>query len=99
MPYIKNDQRLQLNVDINTLARRISEVSQGDDSSFCGILNYCITRLILSSIKTRFGNIRYYMICLIDGVLTNVGREIYRRVSEKYEDRKIEENGDLEEFL
>jgi len=97
MPYIKQEDRDKYDPILRELRNKIVENCKTTEE-VPGALNYCITVLILSSINKKFGKIKYHLICMIDGVLTNVGREIYRRISVKYEDKKINENGDLKEF-
>lgn len=97
MPYIKQEQREKLNSAIDELSDRIvSMVKSEDDSAFAGILNYVSTRLALSIIRKKFGKIRYWMIAVITGVFKNVADEFYRRLAVPYEDKKIDEEGDVD---
>ena len=94
MPYIKHEIRKKLDPLIESLANRIG--AEPDD--FTGILNYVITTLVLKIIQNRYTNIKYWMIASITGVFKNVSDEFYRRVVIPYEDKKIQENGDITEF-
>jgi hypothetical protein len=58
-----------------------------------GDLNYAITQTILRYL--RRDRLSYDRIAMITGVLENVKQEFYRRVASPYEDKKIEENGDV----
>lgn len=97
MPYVKPEQRKELDEAIETLSHSIVANSK-DHTDLPGNLNYCITRLIMRCFKSKFGVIKYWMIAMIDGVLENVQREFYRRVASPYEDQKIQESGDVEEY-
>jgi len=84
MPYINKDQReyfdQYLNEDFLTSLPYITS----------GELNYLITKLLIS---TEPKNYRDYNKLI--GVLESVKLELYRRLIAKYEDKKIEENGDV----
>lgn len=59
-----------------------------------GDLNFCIMNLVIGYAKQK--GRRYFAFEDIDGALTEVGREFFRRVVAPYEDEKIKENGDLD---
>lgn len=61
--------------------------------STAGELNYAITRLCLSYLHGRPGS--YADLNEVVGVLECAKQEFYRRMAVPYEDRKIEENGDV----
>lgn len=88
MPYITQGQRNNLDIEIEELSNKIKQYSI---SQWPGILNYCITRLILKTIPEK----RYYAIAAICGVLKNVSDEFYRRFAGPYEDEQIILNGDV----
>jgi len=100
MPYIKKELRPNLDIAIDELVTRIQNTTENDDTLVSGVLNYCITRILLSTLLKRFGSVKYNVMCMIDGVLSNVGREIYRRVTGPYEDQKIKDSkgGEVKEF-
>jgi hypothetical protein len=83
MPYIKQEQRIEIE---KNLAELFSH--QYTD----GQLNYIITRLLLNNIG---GNLNYAEVNKTMGVLECVKQEFYRRVAGPYEDKKIAENGDV----
>jgi hypothetical protein len=58
-----------------------------------GELNYCLTKLAIAYIQQR--GLRYATINDILGAFTGAAHEFYRRVAAPYEDRKIQENGDV----
>jgi hypothetical protein len=98
MPYIKQDQRKELDPAIDALVSRIKYVTSemdNDDKAVCGVLNYCLSRLIIKLIKARFGVVKYWIINMICGTLSNVSSEFYRKTATPYEEEKITENGDL----
>ena len=104
MPYIKPESRKKLDSFINELAKQIVEISKQEESegAFAGLLNYSCTRLALEVVKSRFGHFRYWLIAIVSGVFSNVSEEFYRRLATPYEDKQIENYGDVdlyEEFL
>lgn len=62
-----------------------------------GNLNYLITKLMAQYVKEN--GLNYRTINDVVGVLTCAKDEFYRRVVVPYEDSKIEENGDVEQYL
>ena len=89
MPYIKRNDRLQYDPLVTELAFQLYEVE--DLLQRAGHVNYIITTLLLQSFPVK----RYGTMALVDGVLTGVGREYYRRRVAPYEDAAIKRNGDL----
>ena len=63
------------------------------DSTPGGDINYIVTRLLTHWIEAR--GVSYTVIADVVGVLETAKLELYRRVAGPYEDRKIEENGDV----
>ena len=57
-----------------------------------GEINYIFSRIVNSFFKRHKS---YTTICEIDGILSGVAKEFYRRKAVPYEDEKIKENGDL----
>ena len=100
MPYIKKELRPNLDIAIDELVTRIKNTTENDDTLVSGVLNYCITRILLETLLRRIGAVKYNAMCMIDGVLSNIGREIYRRVTGPYEDQKIKDpkGGEVKEF-
>ena len=58
-----------------------------------GELNFQITNLVLDYLATK--GTSYGTFCEIEGVLSHVSKEVYRRRVVDYEDEKIKENGDV----
>lgn len=81
MPYIKEEDRYRLDVEPHP--------TNG------GELNYLFTMLALNYFEENGG--RYQQINDIVGALEGAKLEFYRRVAAPYEDKKIEENGDVYE--
>jgi len=100
MPYISRDHRPKLDLLIDRLAEQIVHEAQGMgyDGAFAGILNYTCTRLALKVVRLRFGAMRYWIIAMVTGTFKNIADEFYRRLGEPYENRQIEDNGDVDLF-
>ena len=101
MPYVerKHRNRFDIHVEkvVDDIARSISdknveEFDSKDVLDCSGSLNYVITRICGSFVS---GRVCYSKIAVLTGVLENVKQEFYRRLASPYEDRKIEENGDV----
>ncbi len=98
MPYIKEKYRTEVQSDLDHLVFNIIKIRDENnlkDMDLLGILNYCITTLILLFVSRTAGKIRYYLIAGITGVLENVKQEFYRKVAAGYEDVKEEEEGEV----
>lgn len=89
MPYIKQADRLQYAVLVEELALLLRKTENQMDRA--GHANYVITTLLLAA----FPNRKYATMALVDGIITDIGREYYRRRATPYEDEKIAENGDV----
>lgn len=85
MPYIKPEQRKELECDCGCLPFRTM--------SNPGELNYKITLLLLDYLNVH--DLKYQTINDIMGALEGAKAEFYRRVAIPYEDKKIKENGDV----
>jgi hypothetical protein len=100
MPYIAPELRRELDPLIEALAHRLA--AQAEDASydgaFTGLLNYACTRLALAVVRCRFGHLRYWLIASVSGVFQNIAAEFYRRVAVPYEDRQMEQSGDVDLF-
>jgi len=97
MPYIKEEDRRQLDLYIDGLAEAIVRRAKGNgDAAYAGLLNYSCTRLALRVIFLQFGKLRYWLIATTVGVFHNVADEFYRRLTGPYEDIQIEKNGDVD---
>lgn len=93
MPYIKQEDRPQLDIHVDALAEEIKKTAAkyGYDGAFAGLMNYACTRLALKVNPAR----RYWTIALISGVFRNIADEFYRRYAAPYEDEQIKNNGDV----
>lgn len=90
MPYIKKEQRETLDKQITELAAAI-EKQHTDVDLDPGILNYVVTKLILDlNFRRNYKNFN-----AVVGALECCKLELYRRGIAPYEDKKIQENGDV----
>lgn len=87
MPYIAPGRRPLYDDSIAALAAKLEAGTPGGD------INYIITRLLIHWIRKR--GLSYSVLADAVGVLETAKLELYRRVAGPYEDRKIEENGDV----
>lgn len=96
MPYIKQDYRNVLNVDLAGLRNTIKSLPPQD---VCGILNYVITNLLTTvPDQANNGNWNYSTINSVVGMLECVKQEFYRRLASPYEDECISKNGDIDVY-
>lgn len=87
MPYITQQERIELDPEINAL---VEKLKKGPQDKLDGRLNYVITRLLVQLYSSSYYNFNRAM-----GVLASVTQEYYRRKVAPYEDQKIKENGDV----
>lgn len=87
MPYIKNEDRPEIDKLLDPLIKCLQETPVEEQD---GKVDYTITRILKSTYTKRFFNFNRAM-----GVLSSVTFEFYRRVVGPYEDEKIKENGDV----
>lgn len=93
MPYIKQEQRAQVDAQIKKLANSILNTI-GDDKTQCaGVLNYAITKL-LSEVYT-LNKVRYNDLNEIIGMFECCKQEFYRMCITPYENLKLLENGSV----
>lgn len=100
MPYINEDERLELDTGIENLVSLIKNTKSSLNNpqelkNHLGRINYCFSRIVCGVM----GDISYSKIAMITGVLENIKQEFYRRLAAPYEDQKIIENGDIPEYL
>jgi len=88
MPYIKPEIRPRFDECVDEIALNISNV---------GELNYVITRLALKYVQDK--GLSYSTLSTVVGTLRLVCTEIEQRLVRDYEDGKINENGDVREYL
>lgn len=84
MPYVSKEVRSELDDKINYAGRNISSA---------GELNYLITNLVQEFIAENGKS--YNTLNAAIGALECAKLELYRRVTAKYEDEKIQQNGDV----
>ena len=99
MPYITEEERLELDNAIEVMTKAIKEyktalVNPHNFGNFLGRINYCFSRVL----SIVMGDVSYGKIAMATGVLENIKQEFYRRVASKYEDAKIVSNGDIKEY-
>lgn len=84
MPYIEKRSQEKINLPLNSLSKNIDTVDS---------LNYCITKFCLKFLNRS--TLSYITLNEIIGVLECAKLEFYRRLLSVYEDKKIDENGDV----
>ena len=99
MPYIKEEERLELDNTIELMIEAIRNNNTSlnnphDFANYLGRINYCFSRII----SGVMGTVSYSKIAMATGVLENIKQEFYRRAAGPYEDKKIAENGDIKEY-
>lgn len=92
MPYIKADLRGWFAADLERMLDRI--LTEESDTARSGILNYIISSLLWRYMEES-GGTTYDRLNTLVGVLECAKLELYRRIAAPYEDKKIEENGDV----
>ncbi len=81
MPYIPQDKRPNLNTE------NLHPQNAGE-------LNFVISQICAQYLKDK--GLKYQHLNDIMGALEGVKAELYRRVAVPYEDKKIQENGDID---
>lgn len=81
MPYITPDRRQRIHKDMSP--------------ENAGELNYLITRFCQYFLEESCAKIGYDELNAVVGVLECVKQELYRRMVVPYENKKIEQNGDV----
>ena len=99
MPYINEEERIELDAAIENMTQSIRDIQShlanpNDFSIYLGRINYCFSRVIAGLMK----DVSYKKIAMITGVLENIKQEFYRRVAENYENNKIAQHGDIKEY-
>tara|TARA_Y100000361_G_scaffold152990_1_gene173714 strand:- start:445 stop:840 length:396 start_codon:yes stop_codon:yes gene_type:complete len=87
MPYIPQDERTELDELAGALVTNLR------NGNFRGKLNYFISSVAEGLIQAN--GVSYSFLNDFIGVLECVKLELYRRVATPYEDKKMEENGDV----
>lgn len=89
MPYIKKERRVEL-IQYDATGMYI----RTRDMISTGELNFAITSLVLDY-ANGLGNLSYITVNDVMGALECAKLELYRRLAAPYEDKKIQENGDV----
>lgn len=90
MPYIKQERRQPFDEIVKEFDKRLNNGSIKDIT--VGDLNYLISQICMSYMYIKGKS--YDTLNGIHGVLNCSSEEIRRRITNKYEDSKISENGD-----
>lgn len=90
MPYIKLEHRQDFEFGISTLLTNMEFACHPFERP--GNLNYIITKLLKGVYKNE---LRYSTFNEIIGILECAKLEMYRHIIGPYEDKKIDENGDV----
>lgn len=111
MPYIKEENRAQLDYNIERMVESlIGNIAPSSDNPHPNPYKQNITNEELLTIcgdinyvfsrimSAVMGNVSYPKIAIITGVLENIKQEFYRRVAAPYENIKIQQNGDIREY-
>lgn len=85
MPYISKERRKEFEA--------LTDLIQVSPAATPGDLNYLITVLVKTFIRSQFPSYQSYNDAL--GALEGAKLELYRRKIASYEDLKISENGDV----
>ena len=86
MPYISRKDRMKLDPKVEDLSKAISSLGP----KILGNLNYVITQLVRQTNPSSYSDYASLV-----GMLETMKLEFYRRATAPYEDKKIEENGDV----
>ena len=92
MPYIKQEMRSNLNKISDSLLSELKDVSEKNNCTVDGLLNYFITRTIKKAYKRNYTSFNAAI-----GMLECTKLEFYTMDVRKYEDIKIKENGTVED--
>lgn len=105
MPYIKKQDRELLDENLAQISELIQDMSGGDNMFRPGFMNYVITKIIKNvygafhdqEIEEGLGHqtMRYADYNEVIGMLESCKLEFYRRHVSPYEDKKIQQNGDV----
>lgn len=95
MPYVNKVIRRQTRAPLETL---IAYVREQPPETQAGTLNYLVSELVGRGVKPKTGW-RYNSLHLAYGVFAAAGAEFYRRLLSPYEDRAIDNNGDITAYV
>lgn len=95
MPYVRQEDRPALDIVVDRMHDVIQTLHSGDVVTLNpGDINYVFSRLIWRLFNEYPSYLRS---CILRGILADVRHEFTRRLVDRREDEKIEENGDLPE--
>lgn len=94
MPYITKQERVQLDPYINQIVSTIRLMEEKDLTLNDGRLNYTICRILIG-VLGLVGLPQYHKLNTMVGIMESVKLELTRRITNPYEDTKIEKNGDI----
>jgi len=97
MPYLKASRREALDAYADALIAHLKD--SNFEAAYLGDFNYLFTRILLGTIKEINGPIRYFQAVAALGTLEAMKIEIYRRWISPYENKQMEINGDVKEFM
>ena len=92
MPYIKKEQREELEPELGALIQKIMNMPEFQSNGRAGILNYVITN-ILDSCFSPLSDAKYKDYNEAIGMLECCKLEFYRKAAAPYEDMKEKQNG------
>ena len=92
MPYIKKEQREELEPELGALIQKMMSMSEFHSNGRAGILNYVITDM-LDSCFGPLSNAKYKDYNEAIGMLECCKLEFYRKAAAPYEDMKEKQNG------
>ena len=92
MPYIKKEQREELEPELGALIQKIMNMPEFHSNGRAGILNYVITDM-LDSCFGPLSNAKYKDYNEAIGMLECCKLEFYRKAAAPYEDMKEKQNG------
>src|SRR6266403_4176194 len=95
MPYVNKEIRRQTRAPLTTLIDYVKELP---DNARDGALNYLISELVGNAFRPA-GGWRYHYLHRAYGVFLAAGAEFYRRLVAPYEDKAIENNGDITAYV
>jgi hypothetical protein len=87
MPYITKEERVAIRDPLTML---LFHLKDAPEDKIDGYLNYIITNLLIAKYSPKYFNYNRAI-----GVLECVKQEFYRRKVAPYEDKKLQENGDV----
>lgn len=90
MPYITQNARDDLRIQIRNLALEIAAKADAKPGDLVGALNYAITELLLYTNPSSYNDFNALV-----GMLECCKLEFYRRACAEYEDEKCRMNGDV----